>query len=47
MSEEKKQELKEYKNRRYREAKESRNNKLDSVFTIKPIYLDKLTEIKT
>ena len=46
MSEEKKQELKEYQKRRYQKAKESKNNKSNIVFTIKSIYLDKLTEIK-
>ena len=46
MSEEKNQELKEYQKRRYREAKESKNYEENSVFTIKSIYVDKLTEIK-
>ena len=46
MSEEKNQKLNEYQKQRYREAKESRNNKQNSVFFIKSIHLDKLTEIK-
>ena len=47
MSEEKKQKLKEYQKRRYQEAKQSKNNKYTIYqYTIKPIYLDKLTEIK-
>ena len=54
MSERKKQELKEYQKRRYREAKESKNNEQNislitimiQQYTIKSIYLEKLTEIK-